>query len=141
MTTGYYADISRTFIKGEPNDRQTKMYAAVLAAQAAAEAVLKPGAAFRLAQDVASATFKAHGFRTSYARGYGFIHGLGHGFGLEVHESPSMSAELAVGQVLTNEPGLYYKAHGGVRLEDDLVITEDGCENLTSFPRDQWVVP
>jgi Xaa-Pro aminopeptidase len=75
---------------------------------------------------------------------FGFIHTTGHGLGLDIHEPPRIGNEdipLPEGAVVTVEPGLYYPDLGGVRIEDDVVLTKDGLEVLSSFPKDCWVFP
>ena len=143
MEHGYFADISRTFIKGEPTERQAAMYEAVLDAQRKAEEAYGPGKIIQEIEELAAAVLEEHGFETTrdLKKGpYGFIHGLSHGLGLAVHDPLSTAEPLVSGNVISNEPGLYYEADGGVRLEDDLLITEDGCENLCSFPKDTWII-
>lgn len=143
MEHGYFADISRTFIKGEPTERQAAMYEAVLDAQSRAQDAYAPGKTIREVYQLAADVLDEHGFETTHDQKkgpYGFIHGLSHGLGLAVHDPISHTEPLVVGNVISNEPGLYYEADGGVRLEDDLLITEDGCENLCSFPKDQWII-
>ena len=75
----------------------------------------------------------------------GFIHNTGHGVGLEVHEEPRLGErveyELVPGNVITIEPGLYYPEIGGIRIEDDILVTKDGFENFTTFPKDKWIIP
>ena len=83
--------------------------------------------------------FEERGYETSTATpAHGFFHGLGHSIGLDIHESPSLSPRnarpLEAGNVVTVEPGLYYPEWGGIRIEDDVLVTEDGCERLSSFP-------
>ena len=144
--TGYHADISRTFIKGKPSEQQEAMHKAVFEAQEAAFRELKAGVSAKKPHEAAAKTLQAHGFRTQMTgeKREGFIHGLGHGLGLEVHEPPRLNAkaghELVAGNVVTVEPGLYYADVGGVRLEDDVVITDGGYENLCSFPKDEWII-
>jgi Xaa-Pro aminopeptidase len=111
-----------------------KVYRAVLAAQDAAIAALRHGVA---AKDVDAAARK-----TLTAAGYGefFTHGLGHGIGLEIHEAPRIRANsadtLEAGMVVTLEPGVYIPGWGGVRIEDDFLVTRDGCQRLTTLPRE-----
>jgi Xaa-Pro aminopeptidase len=119
---------------GRADQKLAKVYGTVLAAQAAAIAAVRPGAR---ARDVDAAA------RTVIAdAGYGaaFSHGLGHGIGLQVHEAPNLRASsedvLAAGMVVTVEPGIYLAGWGGVRIEDDLLLTPDGCDVLTTLPRD-----
>lgn len=130
---GYPADITRTFCLGAPTDEMTAIYNAVLRANEAARLAVRPGATAgeidRAARDVIEGA------------GYGeyFIHRTGHGLGLEVHELPNIAAGddtvLAPGMVFTIEPGIYKPGLGGVRIEDNIVVTEGGGESLTSFPR------
>ena len=132
---GYYADITRTFVVGaEPTAEQRRVYETVLAANAAGRAAARPG--------VTGEELDAIVRRVIDDAGYGpnFIHRTGHGLGLEVHEEPQIVAgnrtPLAPGMVFTIEPGIYLPGWGGVRIEDDVVVTEDGCESLTSYSRD-----
>jgi len=141
--TGFYADMTRTVCLGQPGAELQAMYDAVQQAHAAAVAVLRPGVRCADVHIAAVNVFESLGYKTvgegtlfTYAEG--FVHSVGHGVGKEVHEAPSLSATsdavLQVGDVVTIEPGLYYKHIGGVRLEDLFVITEAGYEQLTSLP-------
>jgi Xaa-Pro aminopeptidase len=135
-TTGYFADMTRTYCKGEPTEHFINMYAAVKTAQERAIAAIRPGITGKAVHEICVGTFAEHGFATNESGG--FIHGTGHGLGLEIHEAPNVNARneapLQVGNVVTVEPGLYYPKHGGVRIEDVVVITEDGCRDLTRYP-------
>ena len=135
---GYRSDITRTFAVGHADDRAQEIYDIVLRANRAAIDAVRSGVigsqVDRVARDlIAGAGHAEH-----------FGHGLGHGIGLEVHEAPSLSAKsevvLAPGMVATIEPGIYLAGFGGVRIEDDVVVTESGCELLTSFPKDRLTV-
>lgn len=140
--SGYFADVTRTYIKGASSPELEKMYAAVKDAQDAAFAVLRSGVRAEAVYDAAAKSITDAGFHAGGA--VGFIHGLGHGVGLEVHEAPRVGAHstdiLHAGNVITVEPGLYYPALGGVRLEDTVLITETGYENLTDYPREFLIV-
>jgi len=146
--SGYFADITRTFVKGTPSVKAIAMYEAVKSAQMEATKAVKPGIAASEVHAVAADIIKAAGFDTGDkslpAGRQGFIHGLGHGVGLEVHESPSVSPysndTLEEGDIITVEPGLYYPEWGGVRLEDVVAVTLNGYENLTNYPRN-FIIP
>ena len=138
--TRYYADISRTVVKGKAAPKVKKMYEAVQAGQEIAFSKLKAGVDGKEIHTAILDLFKKEGFPTGEQGGrmQGFFHGTGHGLGLEIHEPPRISAAsdlLKAGQVVTVEPGLYYLDAGGIRLEDDVLITETGFENLTTFPK------
>jgi Xaa-Pro aminopeptidase len=142
----YYADMTRTFVKGEPGEELQKMYDAVLESQEAALAMMGPGVNGRDVHQKVSDILHEAGYETllhdqklGEPLQRGFIHGTGHGVGLEIHEAPRVSTadeNLAPGDVVTIEPGLYYPEIGGVRIEDLVVVTEDGCRNLTRFPKE-----
>lgn len=136
-TTGYFADMTRTYVKGTPTEQVLKMYKGVKRAQDEAIAAIKPGVPAKEIHDISVRAIEKAGFDTGEK---GYTHGLGHGLGLAVHESPMLSgrsnAILKVGNVVTVEPGLYYPEWGGVRLEDVVVVTKDGCENLTNYRRE-----
>ncbi len=143
-TSGYFADMTRTYVKGAPPERLSKMYDAVAKAQDAAFKVIKAGVRASDAHAAAEKVIQEAGFDVgpfgqTQGRDQGFIHGLGHGLGLDVHEAPSVGPHsrtiLGAGTVITVEPGLYYPEWGGVRLEDVVVVTEQGCENLTNYSR------
>ena len=119
------------------------MYDAVLAAQQAAVALVRPGTACAAVHAAAVEVFAAAGYTTAgtgteFAYAEGFVHSVGHGVGTAVHEDPKLSSKsedvLQVGDVVTIEPGLYYASIGGVRIEDLYVVTEDGFEQLTNIP-------
>ena len=138
--TGYYADISRTVVKGKASRSLKKMYKAVASAQ---DLVFK-SAGNDTRGDVIHRKVMKHltslGFKTGKVKGkmQGFFHGTGHGVGLDVHEPPRISkakCTLKTGHIVTVEPGLYYPGIGGVRLEDMILITDDGCTNLTKSPK------
>lgn len=135
----YHADMTRTFCVGEPTDTAATWYDLVLEAQQAAFDTLGPGVTGEAVHNAVCDVFEAHGIqtlRTNESASTGFFHGTGHGIGLEVHESPRLSTrgeELKPGHVVTVEPGLYDPDVGGIRIEDLVVITEDGYRNLTSY--------
>jgi len=141
VTTGYYADVSRAFVRGEPDGRLREWYDLVDEALDRAEAVVGPDVTGPEVNDVLCSFFEERGFatpRTDDSIERGVLHYMGHGVGLDVHELPLCTpdgGDLEPGNVITVEPGLYDPDLGGVRLEDVLLVTEDGCENLTSYPR------
>ena len=135
----YHADMTRTFCHGEPSERLREWFELTDRARAAAIDVVEPGAD---ASDVHGAACDVYEdadlptLRTDPTTETGFIHSTGHGVGLDVHELPSVaesSETLEPGHIITIEPGLYDPEVGGVRIEDLLVVTEDGYENLTSY--------
>ena len=134
---GYCTDLTRTVIAGGGGERERRLIEQVIDAQAAAFAAVRPGGPPE-AVDAA-----ARNFLTRHGVGDAFTHGTGHGLGLEVHEAPRLSparpthAEppLAAGMVMTLEPGAYFSGWGGVRIEDDVLVTKDGAEWLTDVPR------
>lgn len=135
---GYYSDITRTVFVGEPDVEQRRVYEVVRAAQQAAFDAVRPGAG---AQDVDRAA------RVVIAdAGYGerFLHRTGHGIGLEVHEHPYLvegnETPLEPGMTFSDEPGIYLAGRFGVRIEDQVVVTEDGAERLNEATRDLVVV-
>lgn len=135
---GYCSDITRTLALGEPGEEQKKVYAIVLEAEMAAVNAVKPGVTAaeldRIARDVIENA------------GYGefFTHRLGHGLGISVHEFPSLHGandmKMEAGMVFTIEPGIYVPGKVGVRIEDDLAVTEDGVEILTKYPKELQII-
>ncbi len=137
----YFADITRTVVKGKAPEKLREMYRAVAKGQERALHLIRDGADGEAIHREVQATLEGHGFRTGEVNGrmQGFFHGTGHGLGLEVHELPRVSkvpATLRTGNVVTVEPGLYYPGIGGVRIEDVVVVTEHGCTNLTTYPKE-----
>ena len=138
--TGYYADISRTVVKGRASGQLRKMYKAVASAQKLVFKSARNGARGDIIHKNVMKHLTSLGFKTGKTKGKmrGFFHGTGHGVGLDVHEPPQISrakCTLKTGNIVTVEPGLYYPGVGGVRLEDMILITDTGCINLTRFPR------
>jgi len=139
--TGYHADTTRTFLRGDPDDELRAFYAATEAAFEAALSAVEPGVTGEAVHGAACGVYEDRGYptlRSDASAETGFIHSTGHGVGLEVHEAPRLGdggGELEAGHVVTVEPGLYDPAVGGVRIEDLLVVTEDGYENLTDYSR------
>lgn len=144
--TRYFADMTRTFVKGEPSDQVREWYDLTREAFDAALDVLEPGVTGEAVNEAVCDVFEDAGYptlRTDEATENGFTSSTGHGVGLDVHERPVLSwggGELEPGHVVTVEPGLYEPGVGGVRLEDLIVVTEDGFDNLTDYPRDLRVV-
>lgn len=138
---GYFADMTRTFVKGKATVEMKKMYNAVLGAQKIAFNKIKAGIKADLIHKKVQDYFEKTGFRTELKNGkiQGFFHSTGHGVGLDIHESPNIGLgnkkSLKVGNVITVEPGLYYPEIGGVRIEDLVLLTETGCKKLTKFPK------
>jgi Xaa-Pro aminopeptidase len=131
---GYCSDITRSFVIGKATDRQREVYEHLLKAQVACIGAMKPGASGTKVDALAREILN----EKDLARHFG--HGLGHGLGALVHDtgrlSASVDADIEVGQVWTIEPGVYIQGFGGMRIEDDILITEDGCEVLTHFPKE-----
>lgn len=129
MTEGYMSDITRNFAIGHADDKVHEINAILLRAHHEAVKALKPGVSGAEVDSIARKVIADSGY------GKNFLHGLGHGLGLEVHESPRLSPTskdtLQVGDVVTVEPGIYIEGWGGLRIEDDYLITEDGAECLT----------
>lgn len=131
---GYCSDGTRTFAVGEPGEEAAAVYETVLAAQAAALEAIRPGAVGEEVDGVARKLIADAG------HGERFGHGLGHGVGLEVHEEPRLSPRsddvLEAGEVVTVEPGIYLPGSFGVRIEDLVIVTEDGLRNLSTLPKE-----
>jgi len=129
---GYCSDMTRTVFLGEPTEAMRDVYAIVLEAQERAIAAIRAGVAGREVDAAARDLIKERGY------GEAFAHGLGHGIGYEVHEPPGLTgnkAPLQEGMVVTVEPGIYLQGRFGVRIEDTVAVTADGCENLTKAPK------
>lgn len=137
-STFYNGDCTRTVVHGEVPDEVKTMHKAVVASQKAAAAVVKPGVRGESVHQAAIQTIRQHGYCAERGALTGQIptmtHGTGHGIGLDVHEPPLLDFQgpaLIAGDALTIEPGLYSNAIGGVRVEDLVVVTAEGCENLS----------
>lgn len=135
---GYCSDMTRTIVLGRANERQREIYNTVLAAQQKALEGIRPGMKGCEVDSLARQVIKDAGY------GACFGHSLGHSLGLYIHEKPCFAPKdetiIKPGMVITVEPGIYVENFGGVRIEDVVVITEDGCENLTHSPKEllEW---
>jgi Xaa-Pro aminopeptidase len=138
--TGFFGDMTRTFVRGRASDAQRAIVAAVRAAQRKAMGAIRAGADGREVHRRVSDTFAARGFETKHtARGsVGFFHGTGHGVGLDIHEAPRINSTYDVplknGTVVTVEPGLYYPGVGACRIEDVVQVTGGSPRMLSSYP-------
>lgn len=135
--TGYFGDMTRTFLKGKASDAQKALVATVFKAQQEAIQKVKAGVNGKSIHDGVIETFETLGYETSRTDGVavGFIHGTGHGLGLEIHEAPrvsTVSQKLKRNSVVTIEPGLYYPGLGGCRIEDVVVARDSGPEVISS---------
>ncbi|MEZ5226494.1 MAG: M24 family metallopeptidase [Acidimicrobiales bacterium] len=131
---GYGSDMTRTFVAGgEPTAEQQRLYDAVAAAQAAGVAAVRAGA------DQRSIDTTCRDVLAQFDLADAFVHGTGHGLGLEIHEQPILSARsvgiLTAGLIVTVEPGAYLPGFGGVRVEDTVVVTDTGCVPITHCPK------
>jgi Xaa-Pro aminopeptidase len=143
--TKYHADMTRTFCRGTPGEAVREFYEATEAALDAALDAIEPGVTGEAVHDAACDVYEERGYptlRSDESAETGFIHSTGHGVGLDVHELPRLSpggGDLEPGHVVTVEPGLYDPEVGGVRIEDLVVVTEDGHRNLTDYGR-EWAL-
>lgn len=131
---GYCSDLTRTLMLGRVKPKLKEIYKVVLAAQEAAIGFLRPGVTTQQADRVARDVIDKAGYKEQFG------HGLGHGIGREIHELPSMrrtggEEELRPGMIVTVEPGIYLPGEGGVRIEDDVLITHSGCEVLSNLDK------
>lgn len=136
---GYHSDMTRTFFVGESTPQQQEMYEVVLSAQCAGVAAVEVGISTADLDAVCRDVIAEAGF------GEWFSHGTGHGVGLLIHEDPFINRtgdlKLQVGDVVTVEPGVYRGGFGGIRVEDLVVVTDNGCQVLTASPKDSPCPP
>ncbi|WP_037289388.1 M24 family metallopeptidase [Saccharibacillus sacchari] len=139
LLNGYCSDVTRTVVLGEASDRHREVYGIVLEAQLNALDKIRPGMTGREADALTRDIISSYGYGDNYG------HSTGHGLGMEVHESPRLSKLsddiLKPGMVVTVEPGIYIPGFGGVRIEDDIVITETGIEIITSSTKELTLLP
>jgi Xaa-Pro aminopeptidase len=143
-SSGYHADVSRTFVKGHPSAEQTALRNAVQSAHDMAISMVHSGVRTRDVMAAVLGHFENLGYKSSNLSSppHGMSHSLGHGFGLDIHEPPRVGMcddILQRGMVVTIEPGLYYQQIGGVRIEDDILIGDDTSEVLSQIPCD-WII-
>ncbi|WP_438347346.1 M24 family metallopeptidase [Paenibacillus sp. FA6] len=138
FANGYASDITRTFAIGDISKELTNIYNAVLGANLQGIQSIRPGVTLASVDQSARSVIELAGY------GPQFMHRLGHGLGMDVHEYPSVHANnmdlVQVGMVFTVEPGVYVPGLGGVRIEDDIVVTDDGVDVLTSFPKELTII-
>ena len=134
LVEGYRSDMTRTFVVGSPDDRAVEIHDIVTRAQAEGVATVRAGVEAGEIDRVCRDFIAREGY------GDAFSHGTGHGVGLDIHELPAVrrgnTAILSPGQVITVEPGIYLFGYGGVRVEDMVVVTNDGCRPLTKYPKE-----
>lgn len=138
--TGYWGDMTRTVVKGQATPEQIRRYRAVCRAQAVALRAIRPGVSGATVHGQVAEVIERAGYprRRVRNREEGFIHGTGHGVGLQIHEEPRISTRdnsLRAGNVVTVEPGVYAHPIGGVRMEDLVVVTRKGCRILARAPK------
>jgi Xaa-Pro aminopeptidase len=130
----YHSDLTRVLVTGKLSPQLQNVYGVVLSAQRAAIAAIRPGAIMKEVDGAARSVIDKAGYKEAFG------HSLGHGIGLAVHEQPRLAPDqdrkLAAGMVVTVEPGVYLPGWGGVRIEDDVLVTADGCEVLTSVAKE-----
>ncbi|MBR7127257.1 MAG: M24 family metallopeptidase [Lentisphaeria bacterium] len=138
--SGYYGDLTRTYVKGRASDIEKRAFNAVVESREVAKEFIYSGAIKESSYNAAKNTLEKHGFFTGVdekGRNYGFFHSLGHGVGLDIHESPRLSKNLTDvlkgGEIVTVEPGVYYPDWGGVRMEDIVYVREQNCEVITQI--------
>lgn len=135
---GYASDMTRMAVAGQPNERLRRLYRVLLEAQRAALEELRPGVRAGMVDRAARRVLERHGLADC------FVHSTGHGLGLEVHEAPRLgkgeNLRLRAGMVITVEPGIYVEGWGGLRVEDTVVVTSNGCEILTPLGKELIVL-
>jgi Xaa-Pro aminopeptidase len=135
---GYHSDLTRTVAVGKPTERGRRIYRAVLEAQCKAIEATRPGVTARNLDNIARRHIRQKGF------GKYFSHSLGHGLGIEIHEPLRLSVKskdvVKAGNVFTIEPGIYIRGFGGVRIEDDVVVRDSGCEVITKSPKELMIL-
>lgn len=142
--SGYFGDMTRTFLKGYPSDAQIKLVNAVKTAQDLAISAIKDGVRADTVHSKVVKFFENSGYKTEHKNSawQGFFHSTGHGLGLEVHEAPRLSTArniLKANEVVTVEPGLYYPEIGACRIEDNVCVTKNSCKKLSNFHYD-WLI-
>jgi Xaa-Pro aminopeptidase len=137
LVDGYHSDMTRTLMVGDTTDTQHRMFDTVAASQAAGVAAVASGVEASAVDEACRAILRDAGWEEA------FLHGTGHGVGLDIHEAPRVAANaagsLTDGHVVTVEPGVYLAEHGGVRIEDTVVVTAEGCRTLTRAPKEPSV--
>ena len=144
-TTRYFGDVTRTVVKGEPTKEFSRLYEAVRQAQEQALDLVCEGCTGDEIHNKVKSVFISAGFENTTGKNgaFGFTHSTGHGVGLDIHEEPRVASgcgPLKAGNVITIEPGLYYQKIGGARIEDTVVVTKKGCDNLTRLGKELTVL-